>query len=111
MILGRYLLTSRGLDLKLSDNILIGGAGPYEGCSSPMVDLSNYEFKSLTDKIVKPEGPFINSYVDECLKYEITIRSTRRMRTIFNDKYKKADLKKSITEQCQHLTPSERENI
>ena len=41
MILGRDLLTALGLDLKFSENIFIGGNGPYEGCSVPMVDLSN----------------------------------------------------------------------
>ena len=41
MILGRDLLTTMGLDLKFSGNIIIGGEGPYEGCSAHMVDLSN----------------------------------------------------------------------
>ena len=55
MILGIDLLTSLGLDLEFSENIIIGGDRPYEGCSAPMDDLINYEFKPLTDKIVKPE--------------------------------------------------------
>ena len=55
MILGRDILTTLGLDLKFSDNVIIGGKGPYKGFSSHMVDISNYEFKSLTDKTVKPE--------------------------------------------------------
>ena len=41
MILGRYLLTELGLDLKFSENVGIGGKGPYEGFSAPMVDVSN----------------------------------------------------------------------
>ena len=48
MILGRDLITALGLDLKFSENIIIGGEGPYEGCLGPMVDLSNYDYKSLT---------------------------------------------------------------
>ena len=32
MILGRYLLTALGLDLKFSENTIIVGEGPYEGC-------------------------------------------------------------------------------
>ena len=48
MILGRCLLTAMGLYIKFSENIIIGGEGLYKGCSAPMVDLSNYEFKSLT---------------------------------------------------------------
>ena len=55
MILDRDLLTALGLDLKISENVIHSGEGPYEGCSAPMVDVSNYEFKSLTYKIVKPE--------------------------------------------------------
>ena len=30
-----------------------------------MVDLSNHDFKPLTEKIVKPEEYFIDSYVDD----------------------------------------------
>ena len=41
MILGRDLLYALGLDLNLSGNIIIGGDGPYEGCSAPMVGVSN----------------------------------------------------------------------
>ena len=50
MILGRDILTALGLYLKFSENIIIGGEGPHEGCLSPMFDLSNYDFKTLTDK-------------------------------------------------------------
>ena len=35
----------------------------------------------------------------------------RRMRGILDAKYKKADLNKFMTEQCQHLIPSKREII
>ena len=55
MILGRGLITAMGLDLKYSENLIIGGAGPYELCLVPMADLSNYGFKSLAENIVKPE--------------------------------------------------------
>ena len=50
MILGRYLLTALVLDIKFSDNVIICREGPYEGCSEPMVDVSNYGYKSITDK-------------------------------------------------------------
>ena len=49
MILGRDLLTALGLDLKLSENVIIGGEGPYEGCYAPMVDIRNYDFNIITD--------------------------------------------------------------
>ena len=54
MILVRDQITTLGLDLKFSGNIIIGGEGPYEGCSAPMVDLSKYYFKFLTENIVQP---------------------------------------------------------
>ena len=41
MILGRDPLTALGMDIKFSENIIIGGDGPYEGCSEPMVEISN----------------------------------------------------------------------
>ena len=66
MILGRDILITLGMNLKFSENIIIGGDGPYEGCSLPMVDLKNYEFKSLTDKLFKPEELFINLYIKKC---------------------------------------------
>ena len=50
-------------------------------------------------------------YVDECLKFESTIISTRRMRRILDARYGKSNLKKFMTEQCQHLNPSELESF
>ena len=41
MILGRDLLTALVLDIKFSDHFILGGEGPYEGYSAPMVDVSN----------------------------------------------------------------------
>ena len=67
MIPGIDLLTTLGLDLKFSGNIIIGGVGPYEGCSAPMVDLSNYDFKSLMENIGKTEEYFINFYINKYL--------------------------------------------
>ena len=89
IILGRYLLTALETDLKFYKNVIIGGKGPYEGCSAPMVDVRNYNFTSITDKQVKWEEYFINSYVDECLKSDSAIISTQRMHIIIDAKYKK----------------------
>ena len=86
MILGRDLLTALGLDLKFSEDFIIDGEGPYKGCLSPMVDVSNYDFKSITDKTVKLEESFVNSYVNECLESANTIKSTRRIRRILDAK-------------------------
>ena len=102
MILRRYLPTTPGLDLKFSENVILGREVPCKGCSSPMVDIGNYDFNIITAKTVKPEESFINLYVCECLKSESKIRSTRIMHKILETKYKKADLNMVMTKQCQH---------
>ena len=58
MILDRDVLTALRPDLEFSENIIIGGEGPYKGCSTPMVDVRSYDFKSITDKTVKLEVSF-----------------------------------------------------
>ena len=65
IILGRDLLTALVLDNKFSDNIIIGIEVPYKGFLSPMVDVSNDDFKYITDKTVKPEESFVKLYVNE----------------------------------------------
>ena len=54
MILGIYLLAALGLDIKYSDNIILGGDGPFKGLLVPTVDISTYDFKPLIDNKVKP---------------------------------------------------------
>ena len=54
MILGRELPIVLVLHIKFSENVIIDGSVPYEGWFLPMFDKSNYEFKYLTDKTVKP---------------------------------------------------------
>ena len=107
MILGRDLLTALGLDIKFSENIILGGDGTFIGCSAPIVDVSTYDFKTLTDNKVKPEESFINAYVNECLESEGKMSSTRIIFRILVTKYEKADLNKVMDEQCQHLSPNE----
>ena len=109
MILGRDLFTALGLDLNFSENIILRGDGPLKGCSAPMVDVRIYGFKLLTDNKVKPEEYFINTYIDECLEYQVTINSTRRICRILDAKYEKADLNKVMDKKCQHLIPNKRE--
>ena len=41
-----------------------------------MSDLINYDFKSLTETIVKPLKYFMNYYVDKCLEFESLMRRT-----------------------------------
>ena len=60
MILVRNLLTVPGLDMHFSEHVVIGGLGPHEYFSSPMVDINQYKIKYLTDTIVKTERYLIN---------------------------------------------------
>ena len=46
IMLGRYLLTKLGLNLKLSDHIVEAGGGSLKGETTPMVHLVTYEFKN-----------------------------------------------------------------
>ena len=107
MILGRDLLTTLGMDLKFSDNVIIGEEVTYKWCSSPMFYVSNYNFKSIIDKTVKPEESFFNLYIDKCHESDSAINSTRIMRRILDAKYQKDDLNKVMTEHCQHITAAE----
>ena len=102
MILGRDLFTALGLDLNFSENIILRGDGPLKGCSAPMVDVRIYGFKLLTDNKVKPEEYFINTYIDECLEYQGTINSTRRIRILLDTKEEKDKLNKVMNEQWQY---------
>ena len=74
MILCIYLLTALILDLKFSENAIIGEEGPYKGFSSHMVDVSNYNVNIIRAKTVKSEESFIKSYVSECIECESEIR-------------------------------------
>ena len=55
MILGRYLLTPSGLNLKLSDHAIEADYIPLKGSTSPMVDVGTYEFKDLNTENITPE--------------------------------------------------------
>ena len=92
MILGRELLTNLGLYLKFSENFMIGIEVPYKVCSAPMVDMSNYNFESITDITVKLEESFINLYIDKEFESNNAIKSTNRMRRILDVKYENSDL-------------------
>ena len=65
MILGKYLLTWLGLNLELSDRVIKADCGPFKGSTTPMVDLSTYEFKVLNKGKITPIELFTNSYVEE----------------------------------------------
>ena len=52
-----------------------------------MVAVINYDFKTLTDKIVKQKESFINSYVDRCLKSKGEISSIRKILRVLDANY------------------------
>ena len=77
-----------------------------------MVGVSNYDFKSITDKTVKTEESFVNSYVNKCFESDNAIESTRRMRRILDAKYEKAYLNEVMTKTFQKLlTATERHRL
>ena len=41
MILGRDLITARGMLIKFSERVISGVDGTYEGCLAPIVDVRN----------------------------------------------------------------------
>ena len=57
MILDRDLLNALGMDLKFSGNVIIGVEGPYKRCLSPLVDVSNSDFKYITEKPSNRKNP------------------------------------------------------
>ena len=66
MILGRDLLMSTILDLKLSRHVIVGGEIPYEGYITPMIDMITYEYGSLNLKTqFKPEESIMYDKVEE----------------------------------------------
>ena len=58
-ILGRHLITLLVLDIEFSENFIIDGEGTYKGCSTPMVDVSNYEFNIITVKRLNWKNPLL----------------------------------------------------
>ena len=55
MILGIYLLTELGLNLKFSDHVIEADDGTFKGSTTPMVDLGTYKFKILNTGEITPE--------------------------------------------------------
>ena len=55
MILGRYLLTESGLNLKFSEHVIKADDGHFKGSKTTMVDLSTYILKYLSTGNITPE--------------------------------------------------------
>ena len=45
MILGRYILTPLGLNIKLSDHVIQADDSPLKGSAATMIYMDTYEFK------------------------------------------------------------------
>ena len=54
MILRRYLIAALGLELKLSECVIIVDSGRFEGCRAPMVELGTYNYNSLDIDVITP---------------------------------------------------------
>ena len=92
MILGRYLLTSLGLKLKLSDRVISPFDGSLKGSMAPMFDQGTYEFNFLDRGNITPEESFMNAFTEEIHESEKVIIYTNRLHFTLDTKYKKADL-------------------
>ena len=46
----------------------MGFERPFEGCKSPIVDFSMYDFKVLNVDYITPEEYFVHAYIEEVLK-------------------------------------------
>ena len=103
VIIVRYLLTSLGLNLEFLDHIVEADGGHLKGSTEPMFDLGAYKFKYLNTGKSTPEEYFMNSCIDEVHELEQLRTSTKRLRTILDAKYEKADLNKVLKNQRKHL--------
>ena len=108
MILGRYLLTESGLNLKFSEHVIKADDGHFKGSTAPVVDLGTYKFKDLNTGKIKPEESFTDDYVKEVYNSEHIRNATKILHVIIYAKYEKAYLNKVMETQCQHLTMTKR---
>ena len=53
------------MNLKCSEHVIKSDDGPFNGSTTPMVDLGTYIFKDLNIGKIIPEESFTNSYVEE----------------------------------------------
>ena len=67
MIIGRDLLNTLGINIKLSYNTIDYGKGTYQGCTTTMADLNNYDFNFINGNMREfSEELFLNSYINKC---------------------------------------------
>ena len=108
IILGQYLLTQLGLNIKFSEHVIKADDGPFYGSTTHMVDLSTYIFKDLNIGKITPEESFTNVYIEEVYGSEHVRTATKLLHVILYAKYEKSDLHKVMENQCQHSTITQR---
>ena len=111
MILGQDILTELGLNLKWSEHVIKAGDGPFNGSTTPMVDVGMYICKYLNTEKITPEELFTDAYVKEVYESENVRTATKWLRVILDAKYEKSDLHKVIENKCQHLTMTQRNEL
>ena len=111
MILGRYVLTESELILKFSEHVIKSDDGPFNGSTTPMVDLGKYIFKDLNTGKITPEEFFTNVYAEEVYESEHVRTATKRLHVILDAKYEKSYLHKVMENRCQYLTMTQRNEL
>ena len=92
MMLGVYLLTAFGLNLKSYYHVIEADDGPFKGSTAPMSYMGMYEFKILNTGKITPEELFTNAYIKKGHESEHLCIPTKRLRVILDAKYEKSDL-------------------
>ena len=92
MIISRDLLTKLGIYIKVSTNTIKCSKVPYQGCTTPMVNLDYYEFEPI-HIIMCPflEDSLLNAYVKKCHESEPVRTSNNRVCTKIDANYENAD--------------------
>ena len=111
MILGRYVLTKLGLNLKFSEHAIKADDLPLKRSTTPMVNLGAYIFKDLNIGKITPEELFTNAYVEEVYESEHVRIATKRLRVMLDAKYEKVGLYNVMENQCQNLTITQRNEL
>ena len=104
MILGRDLLAKLGLTLNFANHTITCHGGAYDGCTTKMVDLNNYNFADTNRN-----SPI--AYTDEELhEAESVQQAPDRVKRILDAHYQKADLAKVVNSN-QHLDATKRQEL
>ena len=80
MILGRYLLTTLGIILKLFYHVIETDVGPFKWSTVPIYDMGVYTFNDSNTEKITPEELFMNSYAEEIEESEEVHTPTKRYR-------------------------------